>query len=336
MEPIDVFTTCPPSYNRSDAAAYLKHVCDVSRWSDEAGCKGMLIYTDNNMVDPWLLAQVVVQNTRSLMPLVAVQPVYMHPFAVAKEVSTLSYLYGRRIALNMVAGGFKNDLTALNDTTPHDRRYDRLVEYTTIIQRLLAGAAPVTFEGEFYCVRQLVLKPPLPAELMPLITISGSSAEGLAAARALNAIPVMYPEPADRCSADPLERDQGCGVRVGIIARPDEDDAWQVAYERFPPDRAGQIAHSLAMKVSDSSWHRQLSDLAAKTKGTRDTYWLVPFEQYKTFCPYLVGSYSQVAHEVGRYVGSGVGLFILDVPASGEELDHISRVMSRASRRVSA
>ena len=37
--------------------------------------------------------------------------------------------HGQRLWLNMVAGGFKNDLAALNDDTPHDKRYQRLVEY---------------------------------------------------------------------------------------------------------------------------------------------------------------------------------------------------------------
>ena len=65
--------------------------------------------------------------------------------------------------LNMVAGGFKNDLEALNDSTPHDQRYDRLTEYTTIIMQLLSSASPVTYEGEFYRVSKLKLAPPLAA-----------------------------------------------------------------------------------------------------------------------------------------------------------------------------
>src|SRR2546429_3959262 len=90
----------------------------------------------------------IIQNTTRLCPLVAIQPIYMHPYAVAKMVASFGHLYGRRIYLNMVAGGFKNDLTALNDLTPHDKRYERLIEYTLIIRELLAGAAAVSHEGE--------------------------------------------------------------------------------------------------------------------------------------------------------------------------------------------
>jgi alkanesulfonate monooxygenase SsuD/methylene tetrahydromethanopterin reductase-like flavin-dependent oxidoreductase (luciferase family) len=76
-----------------------------------------------------------------LCPLPAIQPVYTHPYAVAKAVTTLAYLYGRRY-LNMIAGGYTNDLLALNDLTLHDKRYARLIEYTMIIKELLASESP--------------------------------------------------------------------------------------------------------------------------------------------------------------------------------------------------
>jgi len=60
-------------------------------------------------------------------------------------IVTLGHLYGRRVYLNVVAGGFKNDLTALNDATPHDKRYQRLTEYTLIIKHLLDGRVPSVF-----------------------------------------------------------------------------------------------------------------------------------------------------------------------------------------------
>src|SRR5256712_12969292 len=158
--PVEVFPPCPPI--RGEGGAYLQKVADAAGWSDQAGCRGMLVYADNSQLDAWLVSQTIVENTRALCPLVAVQPAYMHPYTVAKMVTTLGFLYRRRVYLNMVAGGFKNDLMALNDTTPHDKRYQRLIEYTTIIRQLLSGASPVSYEGEFYRVTNLKLSPPLP------------------------------------------------------------------------------------------------------------------------------------------------------------------------------
>src|SRR6266496_6617877 len=110
---LKVFATCPPSYAASPQT-YLREVLEVARWSEAAGCEGILIYTDNGLVDPWLIAQEMITHTERLSPLVAVQPVYMHPYTVAKMVASLGFLHGRRVYLNMVAGGFKN--TRLNSS----------------------------------------------------------------------------------------------------------------------------------------------------------------------------------------------------------------------------
>jgi alkanesulfonate monooxygenase len=318
-----------PHYDGGEPAEYLRRVARAARWSEAAGCEGALVYTDNGLLDPWLVAQAVMQSTVSLVPLVAVQPVYMHPYSVAKMISSLSYLYQRRVDLNMVAGGFKNDLVALGDETPHDRRYERLVEYTEIVKRLCASG-PVSFDGEFHTAANLKLCPHVPAHLQPRVLLSGSSEAGLAAARALSALPVCYPAPVNEFAA----AGNSFGIRVGIVSREEEDEAWSIATDRFPEDRAGELKHQLAMKVSDSSWHHQLSAIAKENE--RDTYWMVPFKNYKTFCPYLVGSYDRVAAELARYFTQGCSAMILDVPVGSEDMAHVTRSIRRGVELAAA
>jgi alkanesulfonate monooxygenase len=249
-------------------------------------------------------------------------------------IATFAHLHGRRIYLNMVAGGFKNDLVALNDPTPHDRRYDRLVEYTQIIRRLIEKSAPVTFEGEFYRIQGLTLTPAVPPELFPGIFVSGSSDAGRRAAKAMGATAVKYPR-APHEETEPNEG-VGAGVRLGIIARENGDEAWAVARTRFPEDRRGQLTHQLAMKVSDSVWHGQLSELAKATATGDHPYWLVPFENYKTMCPYLVGSYERVGEELARYMGLGYRSYILDIPPDEDELRHTRLAFEHALQRATS
>ncbi len=327
---LKIFSTCPPS-KLSQPGAYFRQVQEIARWSEDAGCEGILVYTDNGLLDPWLVSQVIIEATERLCPLVAVQPVYMHPYSVAKMIASIGFLYGRRVHLNMVAGGFTNDLAALNDPTPHDERYARLVEYTTVIQTLLRTSGPVSFAGRYYQVANLKLTPPLPADLAPSVLVSGSSEAGMDAAQQLGATAVEYPKPAAEYGAAVPASVASSGIRIGIIARSESADAWSVARTQFPEDRKGQLTHQLAMKVSDSSWHRQLSELGKTDSATERPYWLVPFQNYKTFCPYLVGSYDQVADEVTRYVEVGYRTFILDVPASPDEMRHIGVVFERAA-----
>jgi alkanesulfonate monooxygenase len=327
---IEVFSTCP-QFRIEEADDFLGRVAEVARWSEVCGCKGILVYSDNSQLDPWLVSQLIIANTEALCPLVAVQPAYMHPYSVAKMVSCFGILYGRRLYLNMVAGGFKNDLAALNDATPHDKRYTRLSEYTIIIKQLLSSPAPVNFEGEFYRLNQLKMVPPLPPELFPGIFVSGSSEAGLATARHTGATAIEYPKPAAQYNARSRSEEMMSGIRVGIITRQNEANAWQVASERFPEDRKGALTHQLAMKTSDSVWHKTLSALGTESHGN-NTYWLRPFETYKSFCPYLVGSYDRVAEELANYISAGYRTFILDIPPTEEELQHIKAVFDRTSQ----
>ena len=337
---LQIYSTCPQSKD-VPADRYAAAVAETARWSEAAGCTGMLVYTDNGIADPWLVAQTVLTATERLAPLVAVQPVYMHPYTAASMVSSLAYLHGRPVHLNMLAGGFRNDLIALGDQTEHDDRYARTVEYTQILLGLLRGET-VSCEGRWHQVRNLRLAPALPPHLMPEVLISGSSPAGAAAAAEIGAVPIRYPAPLDQDVPD-SDPAPGGGVRVGIIAREDAAEAWRVAEERFPCDRAGQVAHAMAMRTSDSHWHHQLARAGAAGPATAadsgdgepDPYWLGPFKNYQTFCPYLVGSYDRVGAAVAHYVDQGTRVFVLDIPPSAEELDHIGTVFPGPAARVS-
>jgi alkanesulfonate monooxygenase len=324
---LKIFSSCPISA-QAQPESCIRELQEFARASEDAGHEGVLVFTDNSQLDPWLVSQIIIESTDRLCPLVAIQPAYMHPYSVAKMIASFAHLYGRRVYLNMVAGGFKNDLQALNDLTPHDERYARLLEYTTVIQSLLRTADPVSFEGRYYKVSNLKLTPPLPAGLTPGVLVSGSSEAGMDAARQLKATAVEYPKPPSEYAAAPSADITARGIRIGVIARSEDAEAWSVARARYPEDRKGQLTHQLAMKVSDSSWHRQLSELG--NTGAENPYWLVPFQNYKAVCPFLVGSYDRVAEEVARYVDVGYRTFILDVPASVEEMYHTGIVFERA------
>ena len=330
MHGLEIYSTCPPLDARQPGP-WRARIGDFARLSEDCGCTGALVVTDNAQLDPWLVSQLIIGSTERLAPLVAVQPVYMHPYSVAKMIASLAFLHGRSVHLNLVAGGFKNDLAALNDTTPHDERYARLLEYAQVVQALLASPQPVSFAGRYYKVANLKLTPALPAALRPALLMSGSSEAGAQAARALGATAIEYPKPPAECAAaEPAPR----GIRIGIIARADEDAAWAVAGARYPEDRRGQIAHQLAAKVSDSVWHRQLSERAGSGAAqARSCYWLGPFQNYQAVCPFLVGSHAQVAAQIAGYLEAGYRTFILDVPAEREDMENALAAFERAAAR---
>ena len=327
MTEIRLFTTIPPAGR--EGGDYRQVVRRAARLSEAVGFVGALVYSDNNTVDPWAVAQEVLVATDALMPLVALQPVYQHPYTVAKTISSYGVLYGRRICLNLVAGGSRSDLAALDDFTKHDERYVRLTEYAQLVGKLLAGRGPVTHDGDHYRVQGLNLHPGLPEHLAPELFMSGSSPAGRRAAEVLGALPVRYPEPPGPDGRDLL----GDAVRIGVIARDTDEEAWQAAHDRFPNTRAGRMLQRMARHASDSQWVERLSEAEEFPGGPDSPYWMGPFKNYTTFCPYLVGNHDKVATELTRYFDQGCHTFILDTSRDEADYADAAAVFAHAQRR---
>ena len=92
---LKIFTTCPTTLLAQPDTCH-RELEKMARCSEDAGCEGILVFTDNAQLDPWLISQVIIEATDHLCPLIAIQPVYMHPYTVAKMITSLAFLHGRR------------------------------------------------------------------------------------------------------------------------------------------------------------------------------------------------------------------------------------------------
>ena len=317
---------------RLNGKEYLSRLTTVAKWAEDDGWEALLVYSDNRQADPWMVAQYILENTRSIRPLIAIQPIYSHPFVTAKAVRSLAYMYERQVYLNLVAGGFPRDLSAMGDTTPHDSRYERLVEYASIVKQLLGSPIPVTFRGKFYQVDGLQLAPAMPKHLFPILTVSGSSQAGRSAARELGARAIEYLRPAKEYDQLPLDRTLQLGTRLGIIVRNSTEEAWRAAHAAYAENADGAAIRQGAAQISDSQWVRDL----VKRQDAPEThpYWLGPFRTFRTSCPFLVGSRDEVATEICMYLKAGFRSFLLEQPMDAEDSKRITEVFKMAQARL--
>lgn len=326
---ITLYTTCQSSIKYGQEA-HLRRLVEMARWADDAGFRGGLLYSDNTSLDAWMAAHAAIANTASFVPLVAVQPLDMSPFALARAVSSLAHLYGRQVDINFVSGGFSRDLTVQGDVVPHDARYDRLIEYASIVRMLLDGDM-ANFAGQYYNYRRARLASPVPADLMPTAYVSGSSAASLQAGESLGLSQLSFPLLPDDYASPELRKNKcGSGISIGIIARDDSSEAWRIAHERFPTDPDGAERMKLLLSAAVSSWQPQLASVPIADEPEGEAYWLVPFRYHYTFTPYLVGSYEEVAQAVTKYLNGGARTFVFDMPREADDLFHTRLVIERA------
>ncbi|WP_203856080.1 LLM class flavin-dependent oxidoreductase [Plantactinospora mayteni] len=315
---LELYATSPRA-DEPSPTHYRERALEVARWAEASACRGLLIFTDHHAGDPWALGQFLLERTERLVPLVAAQPVYMHPFTAARLVSTMSFLYGRPVDLNLVTGGHPDHLRALGCRLDHDERYDQLVEYGRIITALLVDQEPMSHAGRHYDMPEALLRPALPADLMPRIFVAGASEACHRAARELGVVRLTYPralseyEPGSSALA-------GAGIRVGIIARDTGEEAWRVAHERCPKDPVAERLARIASRSTDSHWYRRLQADAETRLSTDDCYWLYPLRSGREYCPYLVGSHAEVARTFARYLDMGITTLILQAPRAEADI----------------
>ena len=75
------------------------------------------------------------------------------------------------------------------------------------------------------------------------------------------------------------------------------------------------------MKNTDSVWKKNLIN-----ECDDDIYTVEPFKNLTADCPYIVGSYSEVAEYLINYIKKGSSTFIVE--ANNEDLEDLAKVAS--------
>jgi alkanesulfonate monooxygenase len=328
---IDVFTISPRTTNTEH---YWENIKKTALLSEKYGYSGNLIFTGNDIyVDTWIVANTIFANTKHLSPLVAVNPIYMHPFSVAKMISSFAYIFGRKTYINCVTGTSKNDLISFDDNLEHNDRYERLREYIEIV-KLLLKAEPVTYTGKFYTVKNMQLLPEVPANLLPEFYLAGASIAAKDTAEKIGAVHMTMGKPLTEITTEyplPIKSE---GLYFGLITRETEKSAWEVFCQLFPDNEEGEMMLNYSMSNTDSEWKKELKRLSESNANDDKRFQMKPFKAFQADCPYYVGDHEQVANVIISYVLSGYKSIIIDTPSDENEYRHIAKAFEIAEEKL--
>jgi FMNH2-dependent dimethyl sulfone monooxygenase len=97
--------------------------------------------------------------TEKLKVIAAILPGPWHPAVVAKQVASISWYTGGRLAVNIVSGWFRGEFQAIGEHwLDHDERYRRSEEFIRVL-RGVWSQDDFSFAGDFYRFRAYTLKP---------------------------------------------------------------------------------------------------------------------------------------------------------------------------------
>jgi alkanesulfonate monooxygenase len=290
QKPLDLFWFIPVSGDGSHLGSdrgmryadfdYLKQIAQAA---DRLGFGGVLIPVGSHCEDPWITAAALATHTKRLKFLAALRPGLATPTHWARQTAALDRISDGRFLVNIVAGGDPIELAGDGIFLPHDERYEHAAEFLTVYRQLLDGET-VTFKGKHIHVEKARLLFPPVQKPLP-IWFGGSSDPALDVAAAQTDVFLTWGEPlalvkekldAVRARAKARGRTVSFGLRIHLIVRETEKEAWDVANRLIAhlSDDAIAAAQKKFAQESDSVGQKRMSALHGG--GRRDALEIAP------------------------------------------------------------
>lgn len=327
------------SQPRRDLVSYGDYLARVARAAEATGFHGVLVPYTATGEEPWLVAASLSQETRRLHFLPSFHTANFKPVHGARNTATAQRHGGNRIDWNILGGENEAAQQRDGDFTTLDQRYERNGEFVTIAQGVLANRE-FSFQGQTYSVEKGGLQPPLSDIRLPTVYLSGSSEAALETAARHGDVYLTWAEPLPELKARIANlRDRAArhgrslrfGIRVDVIARPEEETALFDARRQFETaDKASlrERALTAADDIDGAAAERRHVQRFARASRFEDS--AVSPGLYATegltrpgAALTLVGSYQQVAETIASYVEAGIDTVIL---ASSPHLEEAYRI----------
>ncbi|MDI1347797.1 FMNH2-dependent alkanesulfonate monooxygenase [Aquabacterium sp.] len=256
---------------RNASFDYFKQVAVAA---DSLGYEGVLLPTGRSCEDSWVLASSLIDATRQLKFLVALRPGLMQPAQTARMAATLDRISGGRLLVNLVTGGDREELEGDGLFYDHAERYKLSREFLTIWREVLARShdgGSFDFDGRHLQVKGAKLLYPPVNRPYPPIFFGGSSDEAHELAAEQLDTYLTWGEPPEAVAAKVADitrraakhgRTLSFGIRLHVIVRETEDEAWQAASKLLSHlDEATVAAAQQKFAQMDSVGQRRMAEL---------------------------------------------------------------------------
>lgn len=319
----------------------LSYLGEVARAAEAQPFHAVLTPTGTWCEDAWIATAALSRETTRLKFLVAFRPGLISPTLVAHQAATFQRVTQGRLLLNVVTGGDRFEQARFGDHLDHDARYERTAEFIQVLRGVTdeGRQEPFSFKGKHYDIRDARIS--ADPYGLPEIFFGGASSAATEVATSHADVYLVWGRQPEleaeniatlKARAAAKGRHLKFGVRLHVISRDTESEAWAVADKLLSWVSPEQVAkardlasksesvgqsHMSALLRGHDSLPRSARDLQIHP-GVWSGYGLVRGGAGTA----LVGSHSQVADLIQAYHDAGFDHFIFSGQPHLEEAWH--------------
>ncbi len=316
----------------------LDYLVSVAKAAEEAGFKFALVPVGTTCQDAWLAAAMVAARTEKLKFLVAMRPGFVSPTLAAKMSNTFDQLTGGRVLINVVTGGFPAELAADGDFTEHDERYERTQEFMQVVRKAWTEERKWDHEGQHFRIEGGNVFPRPYQKPRPPWYFGGASAAAQEVGAEETDVYLLWGETLGmvrerveemRARAAAIGRTLRFGLRIHVVVRETEEEAWRAADELIAqiPEGFQQMMDKHKSKVDSEGEKRQIQMREGKGDDLvlGPNLWAGIGKARLGVGTALVGCGENVAKRLQEYIDLGIDTFILSGYPHLEEAQRFGR-----------
>jgi alkanesulfonate monooxygenase len=310
----------------------------VVQAAEAAGFEYLLVPVAIPCWEAWVTTAFMAGRSSAIRMLVAARPGYINPVMLAKMVTTFDQLTGGRIAVNLIAGQSESENAADGIRYGKEDRYALMAEEVAIMKALWTAKAPLDWEGRFHTLRGARVVPPPLQQPHPRFYLGGGSRQAWEISAAHADVHLFWGDRPEtvaeqmaeiRAMAEGQGRGDaiGFGMRLQIICRETEEEAWAAADE-LVRDVSEERSAAVRANIANSVANQRVQALLAETGGLiAPNLWAGLAKARQGAGVAIVGNPVQCADVIQRFIAIGCHSFCLSGYLHDEEAERFGRLV---------
>lgn len=309
---------------------------DVALRAEEAGFEYLLVPVQTNCWDAFITCAMVAARTTRIAPLVAARPGFVAPTLMAKMVATFDQLTGGRVRLNLIAGGTSSELEADGSFLGHDERYEQFSETLDIMKRAWSEHEPFDFEGTYFRAKGVLVNPKPYRKPYPPLYLGGLSEASMQLCAKHADVQLFWGDKPEVIAERIVELDRRAaahgralryGMRLQVIVRETEQDAWDAAHDLIAGASRELLAERRAQGNESKANARMMELAGIEGHMIDDHLWSGVATVREGAGVAVVGNPEQVAATLRRFVEVGCTSFCLSGFPHAREAERFGRLV---------